>query len=173
MKKTPGRPAEPDTGDIRWRRLSRRERRILDKNGNCADDWNNLLVTDGFSPATIRHSSFRGVTRIGRQLKISLNCRDLALPVGIYNSTIISCDIGDNVAIHNVRYLSQYEIDSEVALFNIDEMKTTKEARFGNGGSIAVANENGGRKIGSFSGMNVADAYLWSRNREYAYIYSP
>ena len=160
-----------------WRRLSRRERRILKKNGNLADDWNNLFVADGFSADNVRNSVFYGVNKLGGQSKDFLEHRYLKLPVGIVNSTIVSCEIGNNTAIHNVGYLSRYQIGSQVMLFNIDEMITTGRATFGSGVAkdetekesgdwIAVANENGGRKILLFAGINVADAYLWSRNRD-------
>ncbi len=168
---------EEPTGSPAWRRLSRRERRILIRNGNLADDWSNLFVTEGFSPHTVRNSSFYGVNRINGQSRGYLEYNDLRLPVGITNSTIISCEIGRDSAVHNVRYLSRFLIGSQVILFNIDEMISTSHAVFGNGavkntkkeepgGWIAVANENGGRKILPFSGLNVADAYLWSRHRD-------
>jgi hypothetical protein len=148
-----------------WRRLSRRERRILKRNGNLADDWNNLFVTDGFSPASIRNSTFYGVNRFAGQSKDFLEYHGLKLPVGISNSTIVSCEIGNDAAIHNVAYLSRYQVGSQVMLFNIDEMVTTTSAVFGSEW-IAVGNENGGRRILSFAGINVADAYLWSRHRD-------
>ena len=154
-----------------WRKLSRRERRILIRNGNLADDWSNLCVTDGFSPHSVRNSLFYGVNRLGGQSKDYLEYHDLRLPVGISNSTIISCEIGNDTAIHNVSHLSRYIIGSEVMLFNIDEMISTPHAVFGNGnktgGWIAIANENGGRRILPFAGINIADAYLWSRNRDH------
>ncbi|MFX5295008.1 DUF4954 family protein, partial [Acinetobacter baumannii] len=58
---------------------------------------------------------------------------DLKVPVGLYNSTIISCDFGDNVVIDNVNYLSHYIIGSEVIITNVNELVTTNHAKFGNG----------------------------------------
>ena len=154
-----------------YRKLTRRERRILVKNGNTAGDWNDLLVCDGFLATAVHRSAFYGENRIGSHTEKFLSSGELRLPVGISNSTIISCCIGNNAAIHNVRYLSGYLIGESVMLFNIDEM-TAPERGTSDADLekeliwIAVANENGGRQIGSFAGMTAADAYLWSRNRD-------
>lgn len=154
-----------------YRKLTRRERHTLVRNGNTADDWNNLLVSDGFLAEAVHRSAFYGVNRIGNHTKEFLSSGELRLPVGISDSTIISCHIGDDAAIHHVRYLSGYLIGSGVILFNIDEMTAAEKGASENDLEkeltwIAVANENGGRRIASFSGMTAADAYLWSRNRD-------
>ena len=44
------------------------------------------------------------------------------MPVGLYNSTIISCDFGDNVVIDNVNYMSHYIIGNEVMIVNVNEL---------------------------------------------------
>ena len=98
------------------------------------------------------------------------------MPVGLYNSTIISCDLGDNVVVDNVNYMSHYIIGNDVMLVNINELATTSISKFGNGilkdGEdesiriwLEVCNENGGRKIIPFDGMLPGDAFLWSRYR--------
>ncbi len=102
---------------------------------------------------------------------------NLRLPVGLYNSTIISCDIGDNVVIDNVSFMSHYIVGNEVMLVNINELATTDHSKFGNGvlkkGEkesvriwLEVCNENGGRSILPFNGMLTADAWLWSKYRD-------
>ena len=116
-----------------WRHLTAKEIEILVKNLNTSDNWDNLLVTDRFDPHRITHTEFYGLVRIGSMEDSSLRHHDLKLPVGISSSRIISCDLGDNVAIHNVQYLCHYIIGNRCILFNIDEMNTTNHARFGNG----------------------------------------
>ena len=162
--------------NIVFRGLSRWEKRRLVQNGNTADNWENLLVADSFSPNCIRNSAFFGKNRIGPFTDKYLQFHDLMLPTGITDSTIVSCDIGTNSAIHSVRYLSRYIIGKEVILFNIDEMITTDHAKFGNGITkdgedeevriwLEIANEKGGRKILPFETLLPADAYLWSHYR--------
>lgn len=100
------------------------------------------------------------------------------MPEGIYNSTIISSDIGDHVCIDNVNFLSHYIIDHDVMIANVNELATTDKAKFGNGilkdGEtdekqrmvIEVCNENGGRKIIPFDGMLAGDVFMWSKYRD-------
>jgi hypothetical protein len=103
-----------------------------------------------------------------------LQHHDLRVPAGITNSLIISSDIGDDVAIHNVHYLAHYIIGDHSILFNIQEMHTTDHAKFGNGiikdGEpenvrtwLDLMNETGCRRVLPFDGMITADAYLWAK----------
>ncbi len=134
-------------------------------------------MTDAFEPRQIRDTAFYGLVRIGATQDAVLEHHDLRLPVGITNSLIISCDIGDNAAIHNVRYLSHYIVGSRCILFNVSEMNTTDHAKFGNGvikeGEpedvrvwLDLVNETGSRRVLPFDGMITADACLWSRYRD-------
>jgi NDP-sugar pyrophosphorylase family protein len=160
-----------------YRPLSSEQIEILVKNNNTAEDWDRILVAERFDPLLVRNCEFWGLVRIGDLSATFLEYHELSLPVGLSNSTIISCDIGDNVVIRNVHYIAHYIVGDGVVLFNIDEMITVNHAKFGNGiikqGEpesvriwLEVGNENGGRKILPFNGMLPADAYIWSRYRE-------
>ncbi|NLK40579.1 MAG: DUF4954 family protein [Planctomycetes bacterium] len=160
-----------------WRHLRADELEQLVKNGNNAENWDDLLVTDAFDPGQVKNSSFFGRVRIGRLDNAVLEHHDLQLPTGIWNSQIVACDIGNDVAIHNVSYLAHYIIGDRCILANIDEMHTTNHAKFGNGilkdGEpesvrvwMDVMNEAGGRRVMPFDGMIAADAYLWAKYRD-------
>ncbi|RTL56714.1 MAG: DUF4954 family protein [Sphingobacteriales bacterium] len=162
---------------IQYRRLTAYEIEALVKNRNTSDDWNNILVSDAFNPELVKNCKFFGLVRIGKLEPVCLNFSDLTIPVGLYNSIIISCDIGDNVVIDNVNYLSHFIIGNECILANINEMVTTNHAKFGNGivkeGEdeairiwMEICNENGGRSVIPFNGMLPGDAYLWSKYRD-------
>ena len=159
-----------------YRRLTSGEIEALVKNENVADNWDEILVSEAFDPNLVRNCHFYGRVRIGALEPYYLEYHELKMPVGLYNSTIISCDIGDHVAIKNVQYLAYYIIGNEVLLFNINEMQTTNHAKFGNGiikeGEpeslriwLELSNENGRRKVLPFADMLPADAYLWSKFR--------
>ncbi len=146
----------------------------LVKNDNTADNWDEILVTDQFDTDQIKNSRFFGLVRIGCLRNIILQHHDLRVPSGITNSLIISSDIGDDVAIHNVHYLAHYIIGDRCILFNIQEMHTTDHAKFGNGiikeGEqesvrtwLDLMNETGCRRVLPFDGMITADAYLWAK----------
>ncbi|MBC8373280.1 MAG: DUF4954 family protein [Planctomycetes bacterium] len=160
-----------------WRNLRADEIETLVKNANASDNWDNILVTEQFAPHLVKNCEFHGLVRIGRLEEVYIEHHDLRVPVGLTNNRIIACDIGDNAAIHHVRYLAHYIIGDNVVLLNLDEMHTTNHAKFGNGivkdgedESVRVwmelVNENGGRAVMPFDGMLPADAMLWSKYRE-------
>jgi hypothetical protein len=157
-----------------WRNLKSEEVEKLVKNDNTSDNWDEILVTDEFEPNQIKNTRFYGLVRIGRLRNVMLQHHDLRVPAGITNSLIISSDIGDDVAIHNVHYLAHYIIGDHSILFNIQEMHTTDHAKFGNGiikdGEpenvrtwLDLMNETGCRRVLPFDGMITADAYLWAK----------
>ncbi len=159
-----------------YRPLTEREIAILTGKGNYSPNWADVWVTDRFLPQQIEHSKFYGRVRIGDMETSCLHYRDLKLPLGIYNSVVISCDIGSFNAIHNVRYLAHFILGDEVMLFNINEMETSNNAKFGNGIrkdgdaenaliQLELRNENGGRAVLPFDGMQASDVYLWTRHR--------
>lgn len=161
----------------RWRHLKSDEIEHLVKNNNSADDWDEILVTDQFDPSLVVNNSFSGLIRIGHLQNVVLEHHDLKLTAGITNSTIIACDIGDDVAIHNVGYLSHFIIGDRCIITKVDEMNTSNHAKFGNGivkeGEkedvriwIDLMNEAGCRKVIPFDGMITADAYLWAKYRD-------
>src|SRR5689334_11913475 len=79
---------------IDYRHLSAFEIESLVRNRNTSDNWNNILVSDAFNPELVKNCQFHGLVRIGSLESIYLEFHNLRLPVGLYNSTIISCDIG-------------------------------------------------------------------------------
>ncbi len=166
-----GKPADT------WRHLGEEEAELLAKNGNTSDNWDDILVTDQFDPAQIKNTEFFGLVRIGRVRNAILEHHDLRIPVGITNSRIVACDVGDDVAIHDVRYLAHYIVGDRCILINIDEMHTTNHAKFGNGiikeGEaedvrvwLDLMNEAGCRQVLPFEGMIAADAYIWAKYRD-------
>lgn len=159
-----------------YRKLSANEIKTLVQNGNTSDDWDKIRVDNAFDPKLVRNCSFYGLVRIGKLEPHFHEFNNLRMPVGIYNSTIISCDIGDNAVIDNINYMSHYIIGNDVLLVNINELATTEHAKFGNGvikeGEkesvriwVEICNENAGRSILPFNGMQTADAWLWSKYR--------
>jgi len=162
---------------IEYRQLTAYEIEVLVRNGNTSDNWNKILVSDAFNPELVKSCKFFGLVRIGKLEPYCLEYSDLKLPVGLYNSTIISCDFGDNVVIDNVNYLSNYIIGNEVIVVNVNELATSDHAKFGNGiikeGEpesvriwLEICNENGGRSVIPFNGMLPADAWMWSKFRD-------
>ena len=160
-----------------YRKLSAHEIEVMVRNRNTSDDWNMIFVSSAFNPELVKNCKFYGLIRIGKLESFYLEFHNLRLPVGLYNSTIISCDFGNNVCIENVNYLSHYIIGNEVMIANVNELASTDKAKFGNGivfdGEdeklrvwMELCNENGGRSIMPFDGMLAGDAYMWSKFRD-------
>jgi hypothetical protein len=162
---------------IQYRALTTAELDTLVHNRNTSDNWNNILVSKKFNPGLVKNCKFYGLVRIGSLEPVYKAFHNLRLAVGLYDSTIISCDLGNNICIHNVNYLSHYIIDDDVMIANANEIATTSFSKFGIGiikdGEdekirtwIEVCNENGGRGILPFNGMLPGDAYMWSKYRD-------
>jgi signal peptidase I len=162
---------------IQYRNLTAFEIEVLVRNRNTSDDWNCVLVSNAFNPELVKNCKFFGLVRIGKLEALYLSFHDIKLPVGLYNSTIISCDFGDNVVVDNVNYMSHYIAGNEVIIVNVNELTVSDHSKFGNGivkkGEdeavriwLEICNENAGRSVIPFNGMLPGDAYLWSRYRD-------
>lgn len=151
---------------------------ILQENNNFSSDpkWKNLFVDETFDVNMIKSSEFIGKVVLGKISNTCLKYHDLMLPIGIFNSTLHDCVIGNDVCVKNVTYLKNYFISDRVILFNIQEMSCTLHSKFGNGilkeGEheenriwIGVGNENDGRAVLPFENMLTSDAFLWSKYR--------
>jgi len=161
---------------IKYRQLTPAEIKILERNANSSDNWTKVEVADAFNPTLVKNCAFYGLVRIGKLEPCFVEFNTLRMPVGLYNSTIISCDIGDNVVIDNVNFMSHYITGNDVILVNINELATTNHSKFGNGvlkkGEketvriwMEICNENAGRSVLPFNGMLASDAWLWSKYR--------
>ncbi|MEN9963649.1 MAG: hypothetical protein RL582_744, partial [Bacteroidota bacterium] len=157
--------------------LTKKQIEILIENQNESDHWDNILVSKKFNPNLVKRNRFFGKITLGDLSPFYHEFHNFKMREGIYDSMIISSDIGNNVCIDNVKYLSHYIIGNDVMIANVNELATTDKAKFGNGilkdGEtdeksrivIEVCNENGGRKIIPFDGMLSGDAYLWSKHQ--------
>ena len=165
-----------NTVDTVYRKLTSHEIEVLVHNLNTSDNWDLIFVSQSFNAELVKNCKFFGLVRIGNLEPLYLEFHNLRMSVGLYNSTIISCDFGDNVCIDNVNYLSHYIIGNEVMIANVNEIATTDKAKFGNGiiseGDVEnsriwmeLCNENGGRKVIPFDGMLPGDAHMWSKYR--------
>lgn len=159
-----------------YRPLTKQEITILQSNRNRSGNWDDVLVRDGIDIHLIEECTFYGLVRIGKLEQYFLEFSEVKFPVGLYHSQIVSCDIGDNVSISNVKFLGHYIIDDDVIIANVNEMSCTSHAKFGNGilkegehESVRIwmelCNENGGRKVLPFDGMLAGDAWLWTKYR--------
>lgn len=125
-----------------FRPLLKNEIDVLVKNGCRAEDWNCVMVSDGFEPSRIENVSFQGTVRIGR-----LNGEVLTAyrkqNAGLYNVCLRNVDVGDNCRIENTGIID-----------------CTEETTFGNGYAVSVLNEAGGRELKITALTSAQSAYL-------------
>lgn len=160
-----------------YRNLTSSEIETLKENLNFSTAWEHVLVSDPFEPSLVKNSEFYGLVRLGKMTKQVVCFHDFCVPVGISNSRLVSCDIGDFCAVLDCAYLSHYIIADHVILYRLGEMQATNHAKFGNGivkegedpevlVTIGIMNEAGGRSVRPFSGMLCSDAFLWGIYRD-------
>jgi hypothetical protein len=148
------------------RALTAAEIKKLKARGNDAEDWKKILVQKKFKPDHIVANRFRGRCVLGlftgKELKA---VSSVELPSGIYNSTIINSEIGDNCCIWNVGCISNYIIHIQAVIYNVGSLVCSRDASFGNGREISVGIETGGRNVFSFAEMTIPVAQLVSTSR--------
>jgi NDP-sugar pyrophosphorylase family protein len=163
--------------NAKWRHLTDAEVLQLEQQGNTCPRWDTVFVEDPIDLSLIRRNLFYGLVRIGSMEPYVVSYHDFALPEGVYDSHIISSDIGRHSSIHRCAYISHYCIGEQCLLNEIDEMDATNHAKFGNGIvkigededvriKLSIMNEAETRAILPFESMICADAWLWGTYRE-------
>jgi len=153
-----------------YRLLTNDEIILLISQGCFSDNWTNISVNEDFSAINIRNTRFEGIIRLGGgsgkievEKGISKNC-------GIYNSCINNCEIANNVYISDVKNLTNYLIEENVAIRNVGSLEMKEKSTFGNGTEIEVLNEGGGRDLPIFDKLSSQIAYLtvlYRHNKEF------
>jgi NDP-sugar pyrophosphorylase family protein len=143
-----------------YRHLTKEEVTILLSQNCSAGDWTGITVKEEFSPANIRNTRLEGKIKLGIYTGTIETEKSVTRQSGIYNSYINNCDIGDNVYISDVKNLSNYDIEENVAVSNVGSMIVTGESAFGNGTEIEVLNEGGGRELPVFDRLSAQIAYM-------------
>jgi carbonic anhydrase/acetyltransferase-like protein (isoleucine patch superfamily) len=147
------------------RPLRDHEVRALKEQGNVSDDWGLVLVTPGFTPRGIHHSSFYGPCRLG-SFEAGLRGEGTpGLPPGIVRSTIVDSEIGHGCVIHNTGLVARCVVREGALLVGNGSVAASGSCSFGNGLDIAVGNETGGREIASYAELTVAVAEAVAKNR--------
>ena len=143
-----------------FRQISPAEIQVLSSLDNRAEDWRKVTVADPFHPERIRNVYFGGAVSIGVLGGHVSLAGGLRRPIGLYNSAIYDCALGDNVHISDVPKLVNYDIGSKAVVENVGSLVCEGETRFGNGVEIDVLNEAGGRTLQIFDCLSAQVAYL-------------
>ncbi len=149
-----------------YRNLTRKEIEKLTAAGCEAEDWGNVLTDSAEEVDHIRRVRFSGTVRFGKFERVFELPGGLKKHAGISDATLHNVTIGDNCLIENIsNYIANYEIGHDTVLENVDLVLTNGPCRFGNGVSVSVLNETGGREVLIYDRLSAQVAYIMAMYR--------
>jgi hypothetical protein len=144
-----------------YRNLTLSETEILRSNGCSCNDWKRIRVKDAFNPSCCINVIFSGEISLGVFNEPYTDESGVSVPSGILNARLHNCAIGSNVIINNIGdYIANYIIEDKVVIKNCGKIHTEGISSFGNGTSIAVLNETGGRSVKMWDRLSAHEAYI-------------
>ena len=146
---------------MEYRQLTAQEIEQLKSQGCSAEDWDRVLVADGFNPKYVRLSRFSGDIRLG-VFEVGFDLPGgIHKHSGLYNTTLHNVQVGDNTCIEDVgNYIANYHIGNNSFIGNIDSIIVDGVTSFGNGVEAAVLNETGGREVPFYDRLSAQQAYI-------------
>jgi hypothetical protein len=143
------------------RNLAIHEVNALTKNGCSCDDWNRVRVKEGFDPSRCKNVIFSGDIRLGVFNEPFIDESGISIQSGILNARLHNCSIGSNVIINNIGdYIANYNIEDKVVIKNCGKIRTEGISTFGNGTTVNVLNETGGRAVKIWNRLSAHEAYI-------------
>ncbi len=151
---------------MNYRKLKNIEINILKNQGCIADNWDTVFVIEGFNPDQVQNVHFSGKVKLGLfNEKIKIH-EGIFKPSGLFNSYIKNCTIGQNVYIHNVNNLVNYNIEKNVIIDNVADLIVSGKTKFGNGTEIKILNGSGNRELLIYDQLTSQIAYLMVTRRD-------
>jgi NDP-sugar pyrophosphorylase family protein len=145
----------------KFRKLTGAEIKALTANNCICDNWNKVLVREGFDPSRCQNVTFSGNVKLGSFKKSNTDKSGVSLRCGISNAHIHNCTVGSNVLICNIGdYIANYTIGDDVVIKNCGKIYTEGVSTFGNGTEVAVLNETGGRSVRIWDRLSAHEAYI-------------
>jgi hypothetical protein len=128
----------------------------LTAGGNRCADWSRILVSEAFRTVCIVRSTFAGDCVLGVMRGEAVPVEEtVSLPSGIYDSTIVDCEIGDSCLVTNAAVVSNYILRDGCVVFDTGSLTASAECLFGNGREIAIGIETGGREVISYAEITI------------------
>jgi hypothetical protein len=147
------------------RALTREEIALMEDRGCRADDWTQVQVAQDFDAFRVRRSHFKGHCILGRFTGDVEVIPGITLPTGIYDCTLINCQVGNDCLLENVRFAANVIVEHQAVLFDVGSITCSGNARFGCGQALKVACEIGGRELPLWAEVTVDEAAVIVRER--------
>ncbi len=136
------------------------------QNQRCqAEDWSFIRVSPDFQVEFVTEVTFSGEIFLGCFGKKLILPGGVPVESGICKAHLHNCRIADNVYISHVSlYIANYSIGEGTIIENIGALYTEGESSFGNGTSVSVLDETGGRAVPIYEGLSAQTAYMTTMN---------
>jgi hypothetical protein len=145
----------------KYRKLKQAEIRSLISNGCICEEWEKIMVLEGFNPMQCRNVIFSGEIKLGISDRPFVDGSGVSTPGGILNARLHNCTIGSNVVINNIgEYIANYIIEDGTVIKNCGKIHSEGISKFGNSTSVAVLNEAGGRTVKIWDRLSAHEAYV-------------
>lgn len=143
-----------------FRKLSQSEINLLKERNCSSEEWDRILVKDGFNPCSLQNVWLSGDIQLGSFNGKTETAGGVHKPAGIYNCYLHNCRIEDDCLLFNVGTLANYNIETGVVIQNTASIITEGTSGFGNGVEIEILNEGGGRELKMYDRLSAQAAYM-------------
>ena len=144
-----------------YRLLTEAEINRLIQQGCRCNRWSEVEVAEGFDTNGIHEVYFSGSVRLGANRRVFIMPGGVEVKSGISHAHIHNCVIGDDVYIGHVKeYISNYTIGHGSFICNVGRIFVDVANSFGNGVTLSVLNESGGREMKIYNELTAQVAYL-------------
>jgi hypothetical protein len=128
--------------------------------GNTAENWRRIRVAEGFRPDRVHRSNFLGYVTLGRFEGYVYGPAGVEVPSGVVNSTLSNCVIGHDALVQNVDLLANYAVGERAVVTGCGRIVCDGPTTFGNGVTLAIGPQCGGRAIRTFAELTLDLAEL-------------
>jgi hypothetical protein len=147
------------------RPLTREEIAVMEDRGCHAEDWALIQVAQDFDPFRVRRANLKGRCALGRFSGNVEVMPGMTLGTGIYDCTLVACQVGNDCLIENVRFAANLIVERGAVLFDIGAITCSGSARFGCGRMLPLGCEVGGREVPVWAEATVDAAAMVARDR--------
>lgn len=144
-----------------WHHPSDEEIAQLEAQGCISTSWNQLWLHDYTDVAYIKRTTFMGHVAVGATREYVASPGGLMKHSGVNDVTLCDTFIGDDCLVEHVNgCISHYVIERGVSICNVDEMSVQGTSTFGQGVSLCVLSESGGRELIMHDALTSTEAYI-------------
>jgi hypothetical protein len=147
------------------RDLTREEIAVMEDRGCRCDDWTKIQVAQDFDAFRVRRTRFQGHCVIGRFHGDVMVQAGISMPSGVFDATLINCQIGNGVLVENVRFTANVVVDHGAVLYDVGAITCGGAAVFGIGQDLPLGVETGGREVPLWAECTIDQLAAVARDR--------